>query len=364
LKITRISVHQVDVPIKAATISHERVVDNFDVTMVRIETDAGVEGWGDSVPWGSNFVAAFSRGVRAGVDELAPQLIGRDPRMVGAINDFMDAAMTGQPYVKTALEVACWDVLGRSLNTPLYMLLGGMITPQPECVGSIPPHPGEELEAAIAALRANGIQQFSGKTKGDVARDIEYLRWMGERMRPGESLKYDGNGGWRVDEALRVVRGMGPIDVYFEQPCATYEECREVRRTTGVPLILDESANGVEDVIRAKEDGVLDGLNLKLAKVGGIAKMRLIRDLCVALHVPMEIQDSSYSEVACAVVAHMGHSTPQRAIRSVIYPKGLKKVTIRNAPRIERGRMIAPDSPGLGFEVIADAIGKPIAVYE
>ena len=363
MKITRISVHQVDVPIKAAVISHERVVDNFDVTMVRIETDTGVEGWGDSVPWGSNFVAAFARGVRAGVDELAPQLIGRDPRMVGAINDFMDAAMTGQPYVKTALEVACWDILARSLSTPLYMLLGGMITPEPECVGSVPPHPGEELEAKIAELRADGIAQFSGKTKGDVAQDIEYLRWMGERLRPGESLKYDGNGGWRVDEALRVVRGMGPIDVYFEQPCATYEECREVRRTTGVPLILDESANGVDDIIRAKADGVLDGLNLKLAKVGGIAKMRLIRDLCVALHVPMEIQDSSYSEIACALVAHMGHSTPQRAIRSVIYPKGLKKQTIRNAPKIERGRMIAPDRPGLGFEIIPEAIGAPIAVY-
>lgn len=53
------------------------------------------------------------------------------------------------------------------------------------------------------------------------AEDIAYLRWMGERMRPGESLKYDGNGGWRVDEAVRVARAMGEVDVYFEQPCAT-----------------------------------------------------------------------------------------------------------------------------------------------
>ena len=363
MRIIRISVYQVDVPIKPATISHNRVMSAFDVTYVRIETDAGIEGWGDSVPWGSNFVAAFSRGVRAGVDELAPQLIGRDPRMVGAIGDFMDGAMTGQPYVKTALDVACWDILARSLNTPLYMLLGGMITPEPEVVGSVPPEPGPELEAAMDALRANGIAQFSGKTSGDVAADVAYLRWMAERMRPGESLKYDGNGGWRVDEAIRVARGMGPIDVYFEQPCATYEECREVRRSTGVPLILDESASDVDVVLRAKQDGVLDGLNLKLAKVGGVSKMRLIRDLCVALHVPLEIQDSSYSELACAVVAHMGHSTPARCIRSVIYPKGLRKVTVRNAPRIVRGRMIAPADPGLGATPILEEIGEPIAVY-
>ena len=75
----------------------------FDETIVRIETDAGIDGWGDSVPWGSNFVAAFARGVRAGLDELGPLLIGRDPRMVAAIGELMDSAMTGQPYVKTAL---------------------------------------------------------------------------------------------------------------------------------------------------------------------------------------------------------------------------------------------------------------------
>lgn len=364
MKITRISVYQVDVPIQPATISHDRVMSNFDITLARIETDAGIEGWGDSVPWGANFVPAWARGVRAGLEELAPYLIGKDPRMVGAINDLMDFEMSGQPFVKTALDVACWDILGRSLGAPLYMLLGGMITEAPEVVGSIPPTPGEALEEAIARHRSNGTAQFSGKTSGDVARDIEYLRWMGERMRPGESLKYDGNGGWRVDEAIRVAKGMGEIDIYFEQPCATYEECREVRRTTGVPLMLDESATDVGVVLRAKEDGVLDGLNLKLAKVGGISKMRLIRDLCVALHVPMEIQDSSYSEIACSVVAHMGHSTPGRAIRSVINAKGLLKESVANAAVVENGRVRAPDLPGIGTTPLMDVIGEPIAVYE
>jgi L-alanine-DL-glutamate epimerase-like enolase superfamily enzyme len=363
MKIVRVSVHQVDIPIKPMTISGGRVMSEFDVTLVRIETDTGIEGWGDSVPWGANFVAAWPRGVRAGIEELAPQLIGRDPRHVGAIAEFMDEAMTGQPFVKTALDVACWDILGRSLGVPLYMLLGGLLTPELEGVGGVPPEAGEELEAAIAALRANGIRQFSSKTSGDVARDIGYLRWMGERLRPGESLKYDGNSGWRVDEAVRVARGMGPIDVYFEQPCASYEECREVRRTTGVPLILDECVSDIDVVVRAKQDGILDGLNLKLARVGGLSKMRAIRDLCVQLRVPMELQDSSWSELACAAVAHVGHSTPARCIRSVIFPKGMKKVTVRDAPRIERGRIVAPGLSGLGATPILDAIGPPIAVY-
>lgn len=118
-------------------------------------------------------------------------------------------------------------------------------------------------------------------------------------------------------------------------------------------MILDESATDVGIVLRAK-----------LAKVGGISKMRLIRDLCVVLHVPMEIQDSSYSELACAVVAHLGHSTPERCIRSVIYPKGLKTATVTNPTTIVGGRMVAPDGPGIGAVPVLDVIGDPIAVHE
>ncbi len=364
MKIVRISVHQVDVPIKPKTISHDRVVSVFDETLVRIETDTGIEGWGESVPWGANFVAAFARGVRAGIEELAPHLLGQDPRMVGKINELMDHEMVGQAYIKTPLDMACWDILGRAMNTPLYMLLGGMLTREPKIIGSIPSEINDELRAEVEVLRANGITIFSSKSDSDPAYNIDFLRQMGELMEPGESLKMDGNGGWRVDSALRIVRGMGDIDVKFEQPCATYEECREVRRTTGIQLILDESAVGITDVLRAREDGVLDGLNLKIARVGGISKARVIRDLCVALNVPLDIQDCSYSELACTVTAHFGHSTPERCISSVLIPKGLAMTTVAGTPVVKDGRVKVHEEPGIGAIPILDVIKDPIAVYQ
>jgi len=118
---------------------------------------------------------------------------------------------------------------------------------------------------------------------------------------------------------MRMVGGKA-----FEQPCASYEDCRTVRRTTGMPLILDESATDLGVVLRAYQDGILDGLNLKLAKVGGLSKMRVIRDVCAALNVPMEIQDSSWSELACVAIAHMAHSTPSRVMLSTFPPMGMK----------------------------------------
>ena len=109
---------------------------------------------------------------------------------------------------------------------------------------------------------------------------------------------------------------------------------------------------------------VLDGLNLKLAKVGRISKMRLVRDLCVVFNVPMEIQDSSFGDLACAVITHMGHSTPQRRIRSLIHPKGLERATMSNAPTVAGGCIVVPDGPGNGVVRMPDAIGESIAVDE
>lgn len=364
MKITRISLYQMDVPIEPFKISGGRVMEVFDETIVRIETDAGIEGWGDSVPWGSNFVAAWARGARAGIEELAPKLIGLNPCMIGQINEVMDFEMKGQPFVKSAIDVACWDILGQATGQPIYMLLGGMLTPDVHIYGSIPPDLGPALDAKIADLRTKGFKRFSSKSSGDVATDVAYLRHLGAMFEPGESLKYDANAGWQVQEALRIINQMGQIDVSFEQPCASYEDCRTVRRTTGKPLILDESATDLNVVLRAHADGVLDGLNLKLSKVGGLSKMRTIRDVCATLNVPMEIQDSSWSELACSAIAHMAHSTPSRVMLSSFPPIGMKLNKVDN-PVIAGDRfMKAPDLPGLGTRPRIEMLGAPIGVFE
>jgi len=305
-----------DVPIEPFEISHGRIMDVFDESIVRIETDEGIEGWGDSVPWGANFVAAFAKGVRAGIEELAPHLIGRDPRMVGQINEIMDYEMTGQPSVKSAIDVACWDILGRATGQPLYMLLGGKLTPDLPIYGSLPPKLGPALEDKIEDLRAKGFKRFSSKSSGDVATDAAYLRRVGELLDAGESLKYDANGGWQVQQAIRIINQMGNVDVMFEQPCASYEDCR------------------------------------------------IIRDVCAELNVPLEIQDCSWSQLACAAIAHMGHSTPGRVMMSALAPMGMKMMNVHNPVSVGDRFMRAPELPGLGSTPQLDILGCPIAVFE
>ncbi len=115
MKITKISVHQVDLPMKEGSYSWStQTFSAFDSTVVIVETDSGVTGAGETCPLGPSYLPAYAEGARAGLAKLAPSLIGANPLELGKINDLMDILLKGHPYVKSAIDMACWDILGKA----------------------------------------------------------------------------------------------------------------------------------------------------------------------------------------------------------------------------------------------------------
>ena len=127
LTINSITVYQVDLPLheKAYKWSGGKQVETFDATVVRIGTKEGVEGWGENTPLGPNYLPAYAQGSRAGIAMLAPHLLHLDPTRIHHVNSVMDQAMKGHPYVKSALDMACWDIVGKVAGLPVCELLGG-----------------------------------------------------------------------------------------------------------------------------------------------------------------------------------------------------------------------------------------------
>ena len=121
----------------------------------------------------------------------------------------------------------------------------------------------------------------------------------------------DANTGWLPHEAMRVVRAVKDVDVYIEQPCATYEECLSIRRHCDHPFVLDESIDGIGMLLRAHADGAMDVANLKISKFGGMTKTKLARDLCVEAGVAMTLEDTWGGDIVTAAIAHLAHSTPE-----------------------------------------------------
>jgi L-alanine-DL-glutamate epimerase-like enolase superfamily enzyme len=368
VKITQLTAFQFDAPVveaEDARISGGRTFSGITTTIVKLDTDEGSIGWGESAPYGPQYLPYIAGAILPGLDLVVPKLLGRNPLAIQQINETMDETLYGHPHVKTAIDMACWDLLGKHARLPLYELLGGKLSPAPEVQGFIPRTPGDTLLEALARHRRNGVHHFSSKASGDLETDIGYLHYVGAQMRTGESLSIDVNRGYRLDEALRVVRMAGDIDLMLEQPCATIEECRDLRSRAGVPIMLDEEINTVHDLTKAYHIGAIDALNLKTGRVGGITKARLIRDVCASLRIPMYIQDTAGTSIVEAGIAHVAHSTPPRALLATWDVVGMIPLkTAEGRPAYKDGRIYASDRPGLGVTPLPEVLGEPVAAWD
>ncbi len=367
MKISRILAFRVELPLIETTYkwSGGKSVTVFDSTIVRVETDSGLVGHGEVCPLGPFYLPAYAEGVRAGIRELGPHLLGEDPRQLGKLNRTMDAALKGHPYVKSGIDIACWDILGQAAGMPVCELLGGRYGDDFHLYRAISQESPAEMAKRVAGYRAEGYRRFQLKVGGDPDTDIERIRAVAATLLPGDRLVADANTGWTQHEAMRVVRAVQDIDVYIEQPCLTYEECLSVRRHTSHPFVLDENIDGLDLLLRAKADLAMDVVNLKISKLGGLTKTRQARDLCVTMGIAMTLEDSWGGDIATAAIAHLAHSVPTEFLfSSTDFNSYVTVSTADGAPQRANGRMAASTQPGLGIRPKMDVLGKPAVVVE
>ncbi|MCA9175536.1 MAG: mandelate racemase/muconate lactonizing enzyme family protein [Planctomycetales bacterium] len=363
MKIARIRAYRVELPLHEGSYkwSGGKSVTVFDSTVVCVETACGLQGWGECCPLGPFYLPAYAEGVRAGIRELGPHLIGEDPRQLEKLNLRMDAALKGHPYVKSPLDQACWDILGKHSQLPCCLLLGGRYGDDFVLYRAISQESPEQMAANVAGYRAEGYRRFQLKVGGDPDTDIERIRAVAAQLQPGDKLIADANTGWTQHEAIRVVRAVRDVDVYIEQPCLTYEECLAVQRRTDHPFVLDEVIDGIDPLIRGKHDLAMDVVNIKISKFGGLTRARQARDLCARLGIAMTIEDSWGGDMTTAAIAHLAHSTPTELLfTSTDFNSYVTVSHAEGAPQRENGRMAAPQRPGLGFEPRLDVLGPPV----
>lgn len=367
MKIQRIEVFQVDLPLHEGNYnwSGGKSVDVFDSAVVRVETDAGIVGHGEVCPLGPAYLPSYARGARSGIRELAPSLIGEDPRQLNRLNRTMDALLKGHPYVKSAIDVACWDILGQCAGVPVCHLLGGRYGDDFVLYRAISQEEPEAMAAKVQGYRDEGYRRFQLKVGGDPDVDIERIHAVSAKLLPGDRLVADANTGWTLHEAMRVTRAVKGLDVYIEQPCYTYEECLSVRRSTDHPFVLDESIDSLEALLRGRRDLAMDVVNIKISKFGGLTRAKQARDLCVDLGIAMTLEDTWGGDIVTASIAHFAHSCPTDLLFTATdFNSYVTKTIADDAPRRVNGRMAAPDRPGLGVTPKGDVLGYPVFVAE
>ncbi|HEY6805696.1 MAG TPA: cis-3-hydroxy-L-proline dehydratase [Pyrinomonadaceae bacterium] len=363
MRITKLSTYRVELPLHEGSYKWSRghSVSVLDSNIVEIKTDEGLTGYGEVCPLGPTYLPAYAAGARTGIAELAPQLLGMDPTQLGVINQRMDQALRGHPYVKSAIDMACWDLLGKACNQSLATLLGGTYGDDFALYRAISQDSPEAMAESIASYRAEGYTKFQLKVGGALDIDIERIKACAAKLQPSDVLIADANTGWKQHEALRAVHAVKDVDVYIEQPCMSYEECLTVRRHTNRPFVLDEVIDGLAMILRTVADHAADAINLKISKVGGLTKARQIRDLCVASGIALTIEDTWGSDIITAAIAALAHSTPTDFLFTATdFNSYVTVSTAEGAPQRVNGRLAASKEPGLGITPRMDVLGEAV----
>jgi len=366
MRITEIRVYSFDLPLSGAgyTFAKGKTVTRADTTLVRLDTDAGLSGWGETCPLGRTYLPAYPEGIRTGIGVLAETLLGRDPTRIGAINAHMDAALEGHGYVKSAIDVACNDILGKAAGLPLHALLGGRQHDAIPMYFSITQSDPKDMLASAEHHWDQGYRHLQLKVGGDVAEDIERIRAVVERSEPHHLIICDANRGWRRDEAARVAAATRDLDYVLEQPCDSYDDCLSVRRRAQQTFKLDESLESAADLMRAQRDDAMDVACIKISKMGGLTKARFGRDFCAAAGIPACVEDVWGGDVVTAALAHLAASTPAHALLNTTDLHNYNAVHFATgAPVAENGHLHVSDTPGLGVTPDVDMLGEPVGVY-
>lgn len=368
MKITSVTVYQIELPLtEPYYLSGGRLkFEKLDSTFVRIDTDEGISGWGEACPWGNTYLPAHGPGVRAGIETIAPSLIGQDPCALDRINRVMDVTLPGHPYVKSAIDIACWDILGHVSGLPLWKLFGGDDANSVLVNSSISTGTPQEMLALIQRASQKGYKVHSAKIGGsNISADIERIEVISSSLPSDESVTFDVNRAWTPAVAVQVLNSVKARD-WVEQPCETLDQCAHVASRVSNPIMLDECMHNFDDHLHAWKLGACEGVKVKPNRVGGLTKAKQIRDLGISVGWQMHVEDLGGSALADTAAIHLASSTPQaNRLASWLchYHLDVDPVPGQGA-RNENGLVTPPSTPGVGVTPDEGILGAPVAVYK
>ncbi|ELR97011.1 dipeptide epimerase [Gloeocapsa sp. PCC 73106] len=305
---------------------------------IRIEAE-GVEGWGEASNCGD---------ISEEVAEISPQLEIFQPWERQKISEFLAEVPISTSF-KAALDVALYDWLGKKVGLPLWRLWGldfSRIVPISVTIGiNTPDIAQQRVQDWGKIIDIQLLKVKLGNPEG-IAADQEMLLAI-RKIVPQIPLTVDANGGWSLSDAIAMCQWLAPLGVkYVEQPLAVGEESNlfQLRQASPLPIFVDESCNDSCDLLRLASD--IDGVNLKLMKAGSLSEIMGMIQIARALD--KQIMYGCYSDSSLANTA-MSHLSPLADYLDLDSHLNLVDDPFVGA-KVTAGKLLPPDSPGLGVE--------------
>lgn len=336
-------------------------------TIVEMVDSNGLIGYGEACMASPQYQPEHNEGVRASLALLAPAVLGLDPTKLGVINAAMDATLDGHRAGKAAIDIACWDLMGKRYDTHVVDLLGGARMADVTTYHVVGIDTPENAAQKATDLQDAGITRIQLKAGGrPIHEDIASIHAVAAALRPGTDLAVDTNRGWSTVEALQVSNACAAVTMSMEQPCATEAELMAIKPSLCHPLVIDENTTDLRTVARHISSGLASGFGLKLTRLGGLTAMRGVRDLCMATRTPMSSDDAWGGDIIGAAGVALGATLDAHFSRGawLAHPYHQTHYDPVNGPRVENGFATLPQGgPGLGLVLEEGQFGDPVAVY-
>jgi D-galactarolactone cycloisomerase len=352
MKITRVETLVLNLPmiIEGATpMQGGRPRTSIDMLLVRIDTDAGITGWGEA--FGHRIFPA----TRAAIDTvLGPLCVGRDPSQINAITDELQRLLHGigrngpTIYALSGIDIALWDIAGKVAGQPLYRLLGGS--------------PRADLPAYASLLRYGTAEAVGHHTDQALARGYRYIKLHEITMPevkaardaagPGVPIMVDTNCPWTVAEATEMARRLAPLDIYWlEEPVWPPENLAglaEVRARGSLPTAAGENYGTVWEFRRAFEAGAVTFAQPSVTKIGGVTEMRRVMTLADAFGVRVVPHSAYFGPGLLASIHCIAALAPDSLVER--YCCDFAENPLGEAIHPKDGRIAVPQRPGLGVD--------------
>ena len=367
MKIKEIHIYRHDLPVRNGPYTMASgEVWSLDTTLVKLVSDTGLVGWGETCPVGPTYAEAHAGGARAALTEMGKGLIGSDIWPV-ALNRTMHGLLKGHNYAKAAIDIAAHDLLGKQLGVSVADLLGGAVTDRVPSYYATGVGAPDDIARLAKEKRDEGYPRLQIKVGGrPVEIDIETIRKVWEQIGgSGMRLAVDGNRGWTTRDALRVSRECPDIPFVMEQPCDSIEELAQIRPQVSHGIYMDESSVDLRTVISAVGTGLVDGFGMKVTRIGGLQNMRVFRDICEARNLPHTCDDSWGGDIIAAACTQIGATVKPQLSEGVWlaapYIEG--HYDPENGVKIIDGHIQRPTGPGLGVVPDETLFGAPVASF-